>query len=99
MAQNRIGHLSFAKLQNESTYSFQTGVIGDNVHINCAAIAIPETDGVFWKYHGQPIDDGKLGRSFGWKITEGIKHRIILDKKNIKVCFCIEPSRGVTANF
>ena len=38
----------------------QTGVVGENVHINCAAISIPEAKEVYWKYHGEAIDDGKL---------------------------------------
>ena len=39
---------------------FQTGVVGENVHINCAAVSIPEAKEVYWRYHGETIDDGKL---------------------------------------
>jgi hypothetical protein len=38
---------------------FQTGVVGENVHINCAAISIPEAKEAHWRYHGEAIDDGK----------------------------------------
>jgi hypothetical protein len=43
----------------KTIHFFQTGVVGENVHINCAAISIPESKEVYWKYHGEAIDDGK----------------------------------------
>ena len=37
----------------------QAGVEGENVHINCAAISIPEAKRVVWTYHDSAIDDSK----------------------------------------
>lgn len=37
----------------------QTGVEGENVHINCAAIAIPKYKSISWTYHGSALDDSK----------------------------------------
>jgi hypothetical protein len=48
--------------------TFQTGVVGENVHINCAAISIPEAKEIHWRHHGAAIDDGKLGRLIGNKL-------------------------------
>jgi len=45
-------------LSKAAILRFQTGVVGENVHINCAAVSIPETEEVHWKYHGEVIDDG-----------------------------------------
>ena len=37
----------------------QAGVEGENVHINCAAISIPEAKRVVWTYHDSAIDDSE----------------------------------------
>ena len=47
--------------------------MGENVHINCAAVSIPEAKEVYWRYHGETIDDGKLtcfGTQFFFAINE-----------------------------
>ena len=36
----------------------QRGVVGDNVHIKCTAVAIPQAQRVAWKYHGHQIEEG-----------------------------------------
>ena len=42
-----------------SSSQIQTGVEGENVHINCAAISIPEAKSVVWTYHGSALDDSE----------------------------------------
>ena len=37
----------------------QSGVEGENVHINCDAIAIPEAKSITWTYHGSVLDDSE----------------------------------------
>jgi hypothetical protein len=37
----------------------QTGVEGENVHINCAAISIPESKSIAWTFHGAILDDSE----------------------------------------
>ena len=34
--------------------------MGENVHINCAAITVPEPDEIIWMYHDSRINEGKL---------------------------------------
>ena len=38
----------------------QMGVVGDNVHIKCTAVAIPQAQRVVWKYHGHTIQEGTI---------------------------------------
>ena len=42
--------------------SKQSGVVGENVHINCAAITIPQpkNDEIVWMYHESKISEGTL---------------------------------------
>ena len=42
--------------------SKQSGVVGENVHINCAAISVPQPeDGeIIWMYHENKISEGEL---------------------------------------
>ena len=42
-----------------SSLPTSSGVVGENVHINCAAISIPEAKRVVWTYHDSAIDDSK----------------------------------------
>lgn len=42
-----------------SSSQSQTGVEGENVHINCAAISIPKYKSITWTYHGSHLDDSK----------------------------------------
>ena len=37
----------------------QTGVEGENVHINCDAISIPEAKSITWTYHDSVLDDSE----------------------------------------
>ena len=42
--------------------SKQSGVVGENVHINCAAITIPQpkNEEIVWMYHESKISEGTL---------------------------------------
>jgi hypothetical protein len=42
-----------------SSFQTQSGVEGENVHINCAATSIPEAKTIEWTYHGSVLDDSK----------------------------------------
>ena len=42
-----------------SSLPTSSGVVGENVHINCAAISIPEHKRIAWRYHGSELDDSK----------------------------------------
>ena len=41
----------------------QTGVEGENVHINCDAISIPEAKSITWTYHDSVLDDSEYSLS------------------------------------
>ena len=47
----------------------QSGVVGENVHINCAAITVPqpEADGIIWMYHESKISEGRYTKV--WTLT------------------------------
>ena len=51
----------------------QTGVEGENVHINCAAISIPEAKRVVWTYHDSAIDDSKYIYGEILEVTEPLE--------------------------
>ena len=38
----------------------QSGVVGQNVHINCAAVTVPQPEEISWKYHEGLIDEGEF---------------------------------------
>lgn len=62
-----------------NTLSVQTGVVGENVHINCAAISIPEAKEVHWRYHGEAIDDGNPHyRIINSPVEHGLRSTLII---------------------
>ena len=36
----------------------QSGVVGENVHINCAAVTVPQPDNIVWRHHQATINEG-----------------------------------------
>ena len=38
----------------------QTGVLGEDVAVDCAAVSVPEPTTVTWEYHGQRLDESEL---------------------------------------
>ena len=42
-----------------SSSETQTGVEGENVNINCAAVVIPEYKSIVWTYHDSVLEDSK----------------------------------------
>ena len=42
-----------------SSSESQTGVEGENVNINCAAVVIPEYKSIVWTYHDSVLEDRK----------------------------------------
>ena len=42
-----------------SSSESQTGVEGENVNINCAAVVIPEYKSIVWTYHDSVLEDSK----------------------------------------
>ena len=42
-----------------SSLETQFGVEGENVHINCKAVVIPEAESIVWSYHDSILDDSE----------------------------------------
>ena len=38
----------------------QSGVVGENVHINCAAVTVPQPDNIVWRHHQATINEGNI---------------------------------------
>merc|ERR1719323_321204 len=79
----------------------QTGVEGENVHINCDAISIPEAKSITWTYHDSAIDDTNSHyRIINSPIQHGVRSTLII-KQAIATDFgpytcAIENNHGVS---
>jgi len=84
-----------------SSFPSQSGVVGENVHINCAAISIPEHKRVAWRYHGSELDDSNNHyRIINSPIQHGVRSTLII-KQALDTDFgpytcAIENSHGVS---
>ncbi len=38
----------------------QSGVLGSDVQLDCAAVSVPEPRDMHWTYHGQRLDDSQF---------------------------------------
>ena len=52
--------MSFLGPPKISSSPGQSGVVGENVHINCAAISVPEHNEIVWMRHGRKIKEGNI---------------------------------------
>ena len=84
-----------------SSFQTQSGVEGENVHINCAATSIPEAKTIEWTYHGSVLDDTNTHyRIINSPIQHGIRSTLII-KQALATDFgpytcAIENSHGVS---
>jgi hypothetical protein len=57
----------------------QSGVVGENVHINCAAISVPEHNEIVWMRHGRKIkEDNTHYRIINSAIQHGIRSTLVI---------------------
>ncbi len=48
-----------------SSPSAQTGALGGDIHLDCAAVSVPEPHDMHWRYHGKEIDEGERWTTLG----------------------------------
>ena len=58
----------------------QSGVVGENVHINCAAVTVPQPDNIVWRHHQAIINEENSPhyRIINSAIQHGIRSTLVI---------------------